>query len=494
MRHLTLKPDEIRTGEDGTLEFDGIAVPYDTEIVYAGIRESFARGAFDIDGLPGTPILYCHDRQEQIGQIIAADDTAVGVAITGRILAATTRGGDAIALMRDGALRGLSVGFEPLDHKATANGIQYTRAVMHELSTTPLPAYGKHSTVTAVREEAPVMQTEAPAPDARDTIDLAPINDRLDALETRMADRAAPAPRTLGVREALVMQLRASAESRNLRALADVVSSGNAGVLPPAWSSEVVSYVDSMRYMIPRAGSMGFPSSGHSLSVPNIASHTLVAARGAEKSQIPSAALTTDSETYNAAWFAGGVDVSLEVIWQSDPSVWSLVVEDLMAQYAIATDSAVTTAAEAAATAESALDTTSYAALVADLIAGSETIRAATGAPGDQVAATTGTWKSILGMVADDGRRLFATTGATNADGSAALTAQSVNIGGIQVAHNPRASVDLHFNTKALRFAEKPPVTLTSDNVALMGRDVGVLGAIIALPLYPAGILKYATI
>ena len=97
-------------------------------------------------------------------------------------------------------------------------------------------------------------------------------------------------------------------------------------------------------------------------------------------------------------------------------------------------------------------------------------------------------------MVADDGRRILATTGSTNADGSAALTAQSVNIGGITVGHNPRASVDLHFNTKALRVAEKPPVSLTSDNVALMGRDVGVLGALITLPLYPAGILKYATI
>ena len=134
------------------------------------------------------------------------------------------------------------------------------------------------------------------------------------------------------------MQLQHSAESRRLRALADVVSSGNAGVLPPAWSVEVVSYVDSMRYLIPRVGSLAFPATGHSLSVPNISQHTLVAARGAEKSEIPSAALTTDSETYSAAWFAGGVDVSLEVIWQSDPSVWSLVVEDLMEQYAVATD------------------------------------------------------------------------------------------------------------------------------------------------------------
>jgi len=490
MRTMTLKPDEVRVADDGgSLEFDGIAVPYDHAIVYGGVQESFARGAFDAGEVPGTPILYGHDRGEQIGQIISADDTPVGLAITGRILAATNRGGDAIALMRDGALRGLSVGFEPVEAKATATGRQYTRALLHELSTTPLPAYGDKSTVTAVREE------EEDMPDQnREAIDLAPITERIDQLEARMVQRTAPEPRTFGVVEAFAEQLRASKDSRQLRALADVVSQSNAGVLPPSWTSEVVGYVDSMRYLFANAGSIGFPATGHSLTVPSVAVHTTVAARGAEKTEIPSQALTTGSTTYQAAWYAGGVDVALEVIWQSDPSVWEIVVRDLLAQYAAATDQAATLAAETAGAPHgAALDLGSYAGFIADVIGVGEQIRAATGFFGDRLSLTTASYQTLLGLVDSDNRRLFATQGSTNADGSAALTANAINVGGVVAYHNPRAAEDMQYSEGTLRIAEKPPATLSTDNVALMGRDVGVLGAIITVPVYGGdGIVVYS--
>lgn len=490
MRTLSLRPEQLHTrdGQDGSLEIDGIAVPWDDPIEYGGITERFARGSITPDDAIGRPLLWAHDRAEPIGHIVGADDTPVGLSVTA-VVQPTARGRDAITLLRGGSLRGLSVGFQPVDQKNTPTGITYTRAALAELSVTPLPAYAAAAVTATREEETPVAEGTV---ETRE-VDLAPITERLDQLEARMAERRTERPRTLGVREAFVLQLQQSAESRKLRALADVVSAGNAGVLPPAWSSEVVSYIDSMRYMVPRTGSLGFPATGHSISVPKITQHTLVGPRGAEKSEIPSRALTTGSDTYTASWYAGGVDVSLEVIWQSDPSVWALVVEDLMAQYAIVSDTAVTTGAETAATAGgAALDTSSYGALVADLITTAELIRAETGVPGDTVAATTATFQAILGLVDADGRRILATSGGSNADGSAGLTSQSVGIGGIEVFHNPRATVDLQYNTKSLRVAEKPPVTLTSDNVALMGRDVGVLGALIVAPLYPAGIVKYA--
>jgi HK97 family phage prohead protease len=471
------------------LEFDGIAVPYDATIVYGGVEESFARGAFDVDAVPGTPILYGHDRGEQIGQIIAAGDTPVGLAVTGRILAATNRGGDAIALMRDGALRGLSVGFEPVEAKNTATGRQYTRALLHELSTTPLPAYGDKSTVTAVREEEEDMPDET-----REAIDLAPITARLDQLEARMVQRPEPAPqRVLGVVEAFTEQLRDMRDTHRIRALADVVSSGNSGVLPPAWSSEVVNYVDTMRYAFANTGRMAFPASGHTLTVPKITQSTLVGPRGTEKTEIPTQALTTGETAYTAEYFAGGVDVALEVIWQSDPSVWSLVIQDLLGQYAVATDARLTAALEGSATAVgSTLDFTSYATFSAQVIAQAEIIRANTGQTGDRLALTTASWTSLLALDDGDGRRILSTQGGRNADGSASLVASSVDVGGIRAYHNPRAAEDMQYNEKSARVAEKPPVTLTSDNVALMGRDVGVLGAIIPMAIYPDGLFVYS--
>ena len=62
---------------------------------------------------------------------------------------------------------------------------------------------------------------------------------------------------------------------------------------------------------------------------------------------------------------------------------------------------------------------------------------------------------------------------------------------GISVFHAPALASDVLFNTKSLRKAERPPDTVSSTNVALMGLDIGVIGSTICLPLYPTGIHKF---
>ena len=292
------------------------------------------------------------------------------------------------------------------------------------------------------------------------------------------------------------MQLAAAAQDdrHQVRALADVISSGNAGVLPPAWSSEVRNYIDSQRYLFAAVGSMAFPSSGHSLTIPKLTQSTLVGPRGAEKSEIPSRALTTGSDVFTAAWYAGGVDVSLEVIWQSDPSVWSLVVENILQQYAVVTDQALNVAQETIAVDSGApLDFTDWGTLAKQIIATAEVSRGICGAQADLLSLTSASWQELIGLMDNDGRRLFAPVGATNSDGSASLLARSINIGGVSAFHNPRAAVDTQFSAHAARVAEKAPTTLVSDNVALMGRDLGVLGAFIYIPAYAAAIFKHVT-
>lgn len=323
-------------------------------------------------------------------------------------------------------------------------------------------------------------------------VDLQPIMQRIDQLEARSMERHQLPQRTLSVRDALVAQL-ADVKGGRLRALADVLSSGNSGVLPPAWSSEVRNTLDGMRYMFPRVGSVAFPSSGYTLTLPKVVNHTTVGPRGAEKTQIPTSALTTGQDIYTATWYAGGVDVALEVIAQSDPSILGIVVEDLLRAYASVTDLALTSALEAAATpAGSTLDTSDYGAFVADIITSGDAIRVATGQFGDQLSLTTASWKKVLGFVDTTGRRILASGGATNSDGSVQLTGSQVDVAGITVFHNPRAAEDMQFNTISARVAEKPPIQVQNDNVALMGRDVGILGAFMDMPVYPAGIIVHS--
>jgi HK97 family phage prohead protease len=495
MRTLSLKPDSLHTrqADDGTMTIEGRAVPYREPIDYAGIREEFAPSAFDPEAVVGAPLLWSHNRSEPLGHITDARNTDDGLDITA-VIQPTTRGRDAMALLGGGSLRGLSVGFTPDETDQTPHGVTYTRASLLELSLTPLPAY-KSATVTATREEESPMSESTETREAPQ-VDLSPLTERIDQLEARMIAAPAQPVRTLGVVEAFTEQLRDAYNNQgHIRALADVLSSGNAGVLPPTWSSEVRDYVDSVRYLFPHAGSMAFPSTGHTLTVPKVLTSTTVGARGTEKTNPPTSAYTTGSDTFQAQWVAGGVDVAMELIFQSDPAILSLVVQDMLSQYGKYTNVKATQDMEAAsAPAGAALDTATYGGLIADLIQNGEAIRAETGVFGNKLSATTASYVAILGLVDSDNRRIFATNGASNADGSARLDAQVINIGGVDVFHNPAATEDVQFNSKAFRIAEKPPMTIQQDNVALLGRDLGVLGAIISLPLYPAGIIGYSAL
>jgi hypothetical protein len=185
-------------------------------------------------------------------------------------------------------------------------------------------------------------------------------------------------------------------------------------------------------------------------------------------------------------WFAGAVDVSLELISQSDPSVVEVIVDDLQSQYAIVTEDEFVADAEGAATATGdTLDTATWNAFVADVVSASQAIRTATGAPGDRLALTTASWVAVLQLLNPSQPAISFGAGPEFVD-------ESVNVGGITAFHSPYSTVDLQFNTTSLRKSEQPPMTVTATNVALMGRDIGILGATIFLPLYPAGILKHA--
>ena len=89
-------------------------------------------------------------------------------------------------------------------------------------------------------------------------------------------------------------------------------------------------------------------------------------------------------------------------------------------------------------------------------------------------------------------RRQFATIGSTNADGSASLDSVTMIVGGLEFFESPESAVDLAYNDVSLKKAELAPMTLAADNVALIGRDVGILGNIMCIDRVPAGILAFS--
>ena len=508
---LDLPALELRAADDGdgrTLE--GRILPYGDVIEINGGRETFEPGVFDGTDPGDVMLLWQHDPAQPIGRMTDLQDVrdgdAPGYYGTFRI-ADTTTARDALSLLKDGIIRGLSVGIMP-GQTTNRKGVRVHRSArLVETSVVTFAAY-KGAQALAVRKEGtmpPETDTDTPDVDAEpevDPVDLSGIETRLDTQSTELrevrnqianivlTEPSVTPPMTFTEAFGVLLKQVADNPAEN-RALADVVGTapGNASALiRDQWISEIVGYINALRPLFSAAGSVPFPSSGYGIAFPRITQHTTVAKRGAEKTPIPTRELILDAGNFPMEWFAGGVDVALELISQSDPSVVEVVVGSLMDQYALATETEFAVDTVAAATVGGAvLDVSSWDAFAAAVIATSGEIRAATGVPGDRLALTSASWLSLVGMMNPSQP---ATAFGVGPD----FTAESLNVGGITAFHAPALTADVQYNTKSLRNSERPPETVTATNVALMGRDIGILGATIFAPFYPAGIVKYTAV
>jgi len=119
-----ISEDFADLGELEEGEFRGLASVFSREIEGSFIPTIIERGAFTKTlqerGL-SIPILWQHDMSEPIGKpskLFQSDD---GLIVQAK-LSRTTRGKDALTLMRDGVVNSLSIGFEPMKVRFEDNG------------------------------------------------------------------------------------------------------------------------------------------------------------------------------------------------------------------------------------------------------------------------------------------------------------------------------------------------------------------------------------
>jgi len=133
------------------------------------------------------------------------------------------------------------------------------------------------------------------------------------------------------------------AKARLTRVVADQKTSDTPGILPTPIVGTVVNLIDANRPLITSLGGarpMGnIP--GTTFTRPKITGHTLVGAQAGEKTQLPSQKMTIASVSFTKATYGGTVDISRQDMDWSQPSAWDILVNDLAAQYAIQTETAV---------------------------------------------------------------------------------------------------------------------------------------------------------
>lgn len=156
-----LQGDMIGLNELGENQFRGMASVFGM-VVDAYMPTIMQRGAFTKtlqERSRDIPILWQHDMNEPIGKPVTLSETDRGLVLQAEI-SRTSRGRDVLQLLRDGVVRALSIGFEPvqydMDNSDPENPIRYIReARLVEVSVVTLGA-DANALITEVRSAGQV--------------------------------------------------------------------------------------------------------------------------------------------------------------------------------------------------------------------------------------------------------------------------------------------------------------------------------------------------
>ena len=484
-RQLQLASVEVRSAPE--LIVEGRIVPYGERA--SSIPEIFDNGsvrlpdrsvAVTLDHAPGT--------MARVGRVLAIEHRQDGAHATMQLID-TPQGREVYERLRLRVVEGLSVGFIPVQSQAIDGVIHRQRVELDHVGIVPSPEYESAQvahTRSAEQENQPMSDetTETTEIETRAAVDP-----RVDDLQERVdrfgsvIDRLVDATSTIETRDraaapvtpadwfrAEVAALQGDLEPRrelHQRALADVTGTYAAdgttitdagGLLAETYlPSQLVHVLDAARPLFARSGSFPMPRSGIA-RIPVVTQNTQVAKRNTQKSEAASRALIVQARTFEAEWYAGAVDVALEIVASAEPEIQGMIFEDLAGQYARQTEAAAVSAALAIATATGAvLDVSSYAALAKQIATESIVIRKATGQPASLVAVPEDLWPDVVAMVDATDRRQFATSGVSNSDASATLTAEQITLPGGVTLFAYEGADALITNGAAMRVADGGP-------------------------------------
>lgn len=520
----------IREEGDGSLTIDrSLVVPYGEQITgtpeFGSATEEFALGAFAdhhtavlIDKHNGVPVS---------GRLPASEDAAGWWLGPGRLLN-TERAREFAAAAREGVI-GPSVEFNAhTSEKArTKTGIVHKRVrAVGAVAGTYRAAY---SGAFAVRHmEGPVSEITEIEPAAEPTppavapvqvgrADMAVIAQQItdEAIRQYAARNAfasgAPVDPFADWRGLSLGQMAARAvgglgyegrevrEDREwlqmaLRTFADTVTTtgANAGMVTPGVIGDVAGIVSRGRPAITAfGGPRSSEGSGMSVDWPYFDGtlSALVGAQSAEKAEITSAAVNIKKGTEALLTFAGGSDISYQLLRKSTRPYLDAYFRILLTAWGVVTDAAFVTELESGSVtsdfteALSAVDATEFKNLVVDA---SVAVQTATGQPAEFVLASTTAFTQFA--------KLFTPiTSLTNSGlGTLDLRSLQVNVGQLPVILVPSITAGklIVSNREAAAWFEEGPFQAQDEDVIHLGRNVAIWSMGAGARFIPAGIIE----
>ena len=495
-------------------------VPWDVIAETPDGREMFARGAF-ADTAPESVTL----------EAIGPHGADPGVRLAGRateltdredgqygtfLVSRTREGDELLELTRDKVYRAASAVFTPLEERAADGGVTVrTRAELVRVGIVERGAYPGAEVLAVRSKDGDPMTDETAAPVAAETnaddigvrVTAAPVAPdmaaRMDELRADLIARMATLEAGAGRRGGPHIMARWASFGEYLkdasgdpeaavllaRALADQKAATNPGVMAPAFVGDVKGILDTSRGAIEALGGPApLGASGMSLNWPYFAGDlsALVGKQTAEKTEITSVVVNLLAGTSPIETFAGGSDISYQLIRRSAPAYLEAYGRIMLSGWALTTEKEFESDINAGATGTITVSIATDADIREAFFAASAKVRAATGAPATVVLAASNVF-AALGAALTPGAY-----GTSNLTGTAQASTLRVNVSGLEVTEAPflPASSAIFANERAAQWHEDGPFVATAEDVAKLGQNraywsMGATGIFI-----PAGLVK----
>jgi HK97 family phage prohead protease len=366
----------------------GTAVPYNVPATVSdGTAVIFRPGSLPVEGKAPRLFMY-HDASMPVGVVTERVDTEQGMMFSAKI-SATSLGNDALVMASDGTIDQVSVGVNPTKFSYDEAGTMIIEAAdWTELSLVPIGAFGDMANIASVaasihqepeqvvlneevvpeQEIEPMSEVTAPAVEA--TIPTAPIFAQakkefvLPSAGEYMAAYHIGGDTFANINKA-VAEYTASKKTPLQAAAGDVLTTDTPGLLPVPVLGPLVQDLNFIRPVVEALGARAYPDGGAQKTFirPTITTHTSVAAQSTELSAVSATTMVIASNSVAKTTLAGQVTLSEQDISFTSPEAMSLILNDLMGEYMIASDNFAADALLTAASASGVWDGT-----VADLL------------------------------------------------------------------------------------------------------------------------------
>jgi hypothetical protein len=278
------------------------------------------------------------------------------------------------------------------------------------------------------------------------------------------------------------------------RAFVDQITTDNPGIVPPAWLTEIFGILDTGRPVINAIGTRALPPSGMEVDWPYFDGdlHALVGEQTVEKGDVTSVKVSFKKASTPIKTYAGGSDISWQLIRRSQPAYRDAYLRVLNLAYGVVTDNVVGDLLPAvpghqSVTYDVAASDPDGAALRAAIFEASSKVQVATGSPASWVLAATDVFLAFGGMPS----MMPTPYGTQNVPGTATASTLDVNISGLKVTHAPdlAAGTAIVSNSQACAWMEDGPFVVAAPVIPKLGEDVAIWGMGAFAAFIPAGIV-----